>query len=137
MEKKILIEKSITARTKAYVPYSNFPVGAALLAKSGKLILGANVENASYGLTSCAERNALFTALMQAEQDEDKQFTAIAISADTKRPVPPCGACRQVLLELCPKDMPVFLTNLNGDVEETTVEALLPGGFTPTDLKGE
>lgn len=137
MNKETLIEKSISARAKAYVPYSKFPVGAALLAKSGKLIQAANIENASYGLTNCAERNALFTALTQAEQAEDKQFIAIAISADTKRPVPPCGACRQVLLEHCPQNMPVYLTNLNGDVEETTVSALLPGGFTPADLKGD
>lgn len=129
-----LIKQALIAREKAYAPYSCFPVGAALLTKSGKIILGCNIENASYGLTNCAERTALFSALAQAECEEDKQFQAMAVVAETKRPIPPCGACRQVLVELCPPTMPVYLSNLQGKVLRTNVGELLPGAFKRTDL---
>jgi cytidine deaminase len=130
MNKEELIEQAKNAREKAYVPYSKFQVGAALLSSEGKVYHGANIENAAYSMTCCAERTALFKAYTEG----DKQFRAIAVVADTKRPVPPCGACRQVISELCPPDMPVYLTNLKGDVHEILVKDLLPGAFSPEDL---
>ncbi|MCM3358402.1 cytidine deaminase [Psychrobacillus sp. MER TA 171] len=130
MKKEELLKASITAMEKAYVPYSKFPVGAALLTKSGEVILGCNIENASFGLTNCAERTAVFKAVSEGI----KNFTAIAIAGDTDGPISPCGACRQVLAEFCEPNMPVYLTNLKGNVTETTVSELLPGAFTTEDL---
>lgn len=130
MNKEQLLAQSKIARENAYVPYSKFPVGAALLAEDGTVFHGCNVENASYGLTNCAERTAIFKAVSQGV----KNFKAIAIVADTEGPCAPCGACRQVIAEFCDGDMPVYLTNLKGDVSETTVKELLPGAFTPKDL---
>ncbi|MBO8176850.1 MAG: cytidine deaminase [Bacillus sp. (in: Bacteria)] len=125
-----LIEEAKKAREKAYAPYSKFQVGAALLTEDGKLYHGCNIENAAYSLCNCAERTALFTAYSEGVRN----FTAMAVVADTNRPVPPCGACRQVISELCPPKMKVILTNLKGDVQEMTVEELLPGAFSPEDL---
>ncbi|MGA4719365.1 cytidine deaminase [Fictibacillus nanhaiensis] len=130
MNKEQLMEQAKIAREKAYVPYSKFQVGAALLTAEGKVYNGANIENAAYSLTCCAERTALFKAYTEG----DTKFSAIAVVADTKRPVPPCGACRQVISELCPPEMPVYLTNLKGDVQEILVKDLLPGAFSPEDL---
>lgn len=132
MELSQLISEAKVARDKAYTPYSKFNVGAALLTADGKVYHGCNIENAAYSMTNCAERTAIFKAVSEG----DTEFAAIAVVADTKRPVPPCGACRQVIAELCPKDMKVVLTNLNGDIQELTVEELLPGAFTPEDLNG-
>jgi cytidine deaminase len=131
MEKQQLMEQAVAARSKAYVPYSNFPVGAALLTAEGKVYQGVNIENAGYSMTNCAERTAMFKAVSEG----DMNFTAIAVAADTEGPVSPCGACRQVMAEFCPPDMPVYLTNLKGDVQETTVKELLPGAFSTEDLK--
>ncbi|KQU59551.1 cytidine deaminase [Rossellomorea marisflavi] len=125
-----MIIEAKAARELAYVPYSRFQVGAALLTKNGKVYRGCNIENAAYSMCNCAERTALFKAYSEG----DKDFSMLAVVADTKRPVPPCGACRQVISELCPKDMRVVLTNLNGDVQELTVAELLPGAFSPEDL---
>lgn len=130
MDKKKYIEEANKMLSKAYIPYSKFPVGAALVTKEGKIYTGCNIENASYGLCNCAERTALFKAVSEG----DKEFVAIAIVADTKRPVPPCGACRQVMVELCKQDTKVYLSNLHGDVQETTVGELLPGAFLAEDL---
>ncbi|MBH0158494.1 cytidine deaminase [Fictibacillus sp. 5RED26] len=130
MNKEQLMDQAKLAREKAYVPYSKFQVGAALLTVEGKVYNGANIENAAYSLTCCAERTALFKAYTEG----DTKFSAIAVVADTKRPVPPCGACRQVISELCPPEMPVYLTNLKGDVQEILVKDLLPGAFSPEDL---
>lgn len=130
MEKDRLIEEAKKARELAYVPYSKFKVGAALLGKDGKVYYGCNIENAAYSMCNCAERTALFKAYSEGEKD----FDTLCVVADTKRPVPPCGACRQVIAELCSQDMKVILTNLQGDIEETTVEKLLPGAFSPEDL---
>jgi cytidine deaminase len=130
MNKDQLMEHAKKARERAYVPYSKFQVGAALLSSEGKVYHGANIENAAYSLTCCAERTALFKAYTEG----DTKFSAIAVVADTKRPVPPCGACRQVISELCPPEMPVYLTNLKGDVQEILVKDLLPGAFSPEDL---
>lgn len=109
------------ARDKAYAPYSNFAVGAALKAKSGRIFYGCNVENLSFGLTCCAERNAVFAAVAAGE----REFEAIAIVADSKQPVTPCGACRQVLAEFG-SDIIVWSSNLQGDTFNSTVGELLP-----------
>jgi cytidine deaminase len=125
-----LIEEAKKARNKAYVPYSKFPVGAALLTSSGKVYHGCNIENAAYSMCNCAERTALFKAYSEG----DKEYLMLAVVADTARPVPPCGACRQVISELCKRDMKIILTNLNGDIRLLTVEELLPGAFSAEDL---
>ena len=131
MNKQLLIEAAKQARERAYVPYSKFKVGAALLTKDGKVYGGCNIENASYGLCNCAERTALFKAYSEG----DDEYAMLAVVADTERPVPPCGACRQVIVELCDPNMPVILANMKGDVQETTVKELLPGAFSKEDLR--
>ncbi len=128
--KEQLMKEAARAKEKAYVPYSNFPVGAALLTKEGTIYHGCNIENASYGLTNCAERTAIFKALSEG----DRAFDMLAVTADTDRPVPPCGACRQVIAEHCPEDMKVILTNSKGDVQEFTVGNLLPFAFSAGDI---
>lgn len=126
-----LFEEAKKARENAYAPYSKFSVGAALITKSGKIYRGCNIENASFGLTNCAERTAIFKAVSEGERD----FQALLVVADTKDPVSPCGACRQVLAEFCPPRMPVYLANVNGNIEQTTVEQLLPSSFKSEDMK--
>ena len=128
-----LIEEAKKARDKAYVPYSKFGVGAALLTNDGKVYQGCNIENAAYSMCNCAERTALFKAYSEGDRD----FQMMAVVADTDRPCSPCGACRQVISELCPSDMKIILTNLKGDVQELTVAELLPGAFSPEDLNGK
>ncbi|KZC24741.1 cytidine deaminase [Rhodanobacter thiooxydans] len=122
-----LLALARSAREQAYAPYSNFQVGAALLTRDGRRFSGCNVENASYGLCNCAERTALFNAIAAGCRPGD--FAAIAVIADSDAPVSPCGACRQVMAELCGDAMPVLLANLHGDTEQTSVAALLPGSF--------
>lgn len=127
-----LLEESKKRRAKkAYVPYSKFKVGAALLTKNGEVIHGCNIENAGYSMTNCAERTAFFKAVSEGIYD----FQAIAIVADTDGPCAPCGACRQVMIEFCEPSMPVYLTNLKGDVTVTSVGELLPFAFTTEDLE--
>ncbi|SDC74574.1 cytidine deaminase [Melghirimyces thermohalophilus] len=130
MNKEQLIEQAKKGRERAYVPYSTFPVGAAALAQDGRVFTGCNVENASYGLSNCAERTALFKGISEGVD----RFSAIAVVANTERPVSPCGACRQVMAELCTPATPVYLANLKGAVQETTVGELLPGAFDKEDL---
>lgn len=125
-----LLNESKKAREKAYVPYSKFPVGAALLADDGTIYHGCNIENSAYSMTNCAERTAFFKAVSEGV----RTFKALAVVGDTQGPVSPCGACRQVIAEFCDGAMPVYLTNLNGDVEKTTVAKLLPGAFSKEDL---
>lgn len=122
-----LLALARAAREQAYAPYSNFLVGAALLTRDGRRFSGCNVENASYGLCNCAERTALFNAVAAGCRPGD--FAALAVIADTDNPVSPCGACRQVMSELCDDAMPVLLANLHGDIRQTSVAALLPGSF--------
>lgn len=124
-----LIAAAKAAREKAYVPYSRFPVGAAVLTEDGKLYTGCNIENASFGLANCGERTAIFKMVSEGH----RAFKAIAIVADTDGPVSPCGACRQVMTEFGP-DAVVYLTNLKGDVQRTTVAELLPGFFRSGDM---
>lgn len=122
-----LLELARSARENAYAPYSKFRVGAALVTRDGRRFSGCNVENASYGLCLCAERTALSSAVAAGCKTGD--FQAMAVIGDTAEPISPCGACRQVMAELCDDDMPVLLANLQGDLQETTVSALLPGWF--------
>jgi len=124
-----LIAAATQARENAHAPYSNFRVGAALRAKSGQIYTGCNVENATYGLTVCAERVAVFKAVSEGERG----FEAIAIVTHTDEPTPPCGACRQILWELC-GDIEIILANLKGNVEVTRVAALLPRPFDSSFL---
>ena len=124
-----LIEAANDARSKAYAPYSKFQVGAALLTDDDEIISGCNVENCSYGLTMCAERNAVATAIVQGKMD----FKAMVIVADMNRPIMPCGACRQVLAEFNPS-MLIVCVGTGGKRLELTVSDLLPASFTPADL---
>lgn len=133
MNTEQLIEEAKAARLKAYTPYSNFKVGAALLARDGKVFHGCNVENASYGLCNCAERTAFFSALAHGYQPGD--FDRLVVVGETEGPIAPCGACRQVILELGGNELPVVLTNLKGDVLETTAAEQLPNAFGSWDLK--
>lgn len=127
-----LYDEALKAMKNAYVPYSKFHVGAAVLLSDGKIINGFNIENSSYGLCNCAERNALFRAYMEGYKKED--IKALLVIAQTDRPVSPCGACRQVMSELMEKDTLVVLTNELGDYRETTVQNLLPYSFNGDDL---
>ncbi|MES9692103.1 cytidine deaminase [Bacillus toyonensis] len=131
MNKKKYIEEANKMLSKAYIPYSKFPVGAALVTKEGKIYTGCNIENASYGLCNCAERTAIFKAVSEGERN----FSYLVITGETDGPISPCGACRQVIAEFCDPKMRVLLTNVKGDEKEVTVEQLLPGAFTIDDLK--
>jgi len=135
MDRKALIETAIQARSRAYAPYSQFRVGAAALDEHGVIHAGCNVENAAYGPTNCAERTALFRAIADGVQRGG--FRALAVVADTDGPIAPCGVCRQVIVELCPPDMPIWLGNLQNQWVSTTAAALLPGAFTPDALNTE
>ncbi|CAN5403987.1 cytidine deaminase [soil metagenome] len=128
MDTEELIEAALDARLNAHAPYSRFRVGAALLTRDGKVYSGCNVENASYGLTNCAERTAFFAAIADGRKPGD--FERIAIVADTEAPISPCGACRQVMMELGGAHLEVIQSNLLGSVSTTTAIALLPGSFT-------
>ncbi len=124
-----LIHKAIETRKNAYVPYSHYPVGAALLTASGNIFTGVNVENAAYPTTICAERVAVFKAVSEGEQD----FRAIAVV--TANGGSPCGSCRQVLAEFN-TDMDVLIADEDGNlIAKMTVSDLLPSAFTPKDLK--
>ncbi len=133
MNKSTLIELAKEARELSYSPYSHFAVGAAALSKDGRVFKGANVENSSYPLCNCAERNAMFHALMNGVKPGD--IVALAVVADTEEACSPCGACRQVMAELMSEDSSIYLANLKGDVKETTLEELLPFSFGKKDLE--
>jgi len=120
----ILISAARQARENAHAPYSNFRVGAALRAASGRIFGGCNVENATYGLTVCAERIAIFKAISEGERG----FDAIAVVTDTDKLTPPCGACRQLIWEFC-GDVPVILANLKGKTEVIPMRELFPKPF--------
>lgn len=127
-ERHFLIDLANEARRRAYAPYSNYPVGAALRTKSGKVFTGVNVENAAYPTGMCAERTAVFTAVSEGE----REFEVIAVVTDNGGS--PCGACRQVLAEFG-QDTIVLIANGEGKLlQETTVKDLLPGAFTPEHL---
>jgi len=125
-----LIESATQVRERAYAPFSKFRVGAAVRTKGGKIYTGCNVESASYGLTVCAERVAIWKAVSEGE----KEFEQIAVVADTQELTPPCGVCRQILWEFC-GDMPVTFANLKGNVETVQMKDLLPRAFDTKFLK--
>jgi cytidine deaminase len=127
MNDDALIASAREARDAAYAPYSGFRVGAAVRTRDGRVFGGCNVENAAYGLCNCAERTALFGAV--AAGVSPGAFERIAVIADTAEPVSPCGACRQVMLELGGEGLVVVLANLAGASRVTTAGELLPGGF--------
>lgn len=119
-----LLQQARQAREAAYAPYSNFPVGAAVLTADGRIFTGCNIENASFGATVCAERVAIFTAVAAGQ----RQITALAVIADTPAPVAPCGLCRQVLQEFGP-ECQVVMGNLQGEYNVVKMGALLPHPF--------
>lgn len=132
MEK--LYEEARKAFMNSYSPYSKFKVGAAIELNNGKIIFGTNIENASYGLSICAERSALFTAYSLGYRKND--IKKMLILGDTKQPISPCGACRQVMSELLDLDTEIILTNLNNDRLVYKVRELLPYHFNEGDLNG-
>ena len=124
MEDKDLIAAAKKYRENAYVPYSKFKVGAAVLTKKGNVYGGCNIENSSFPVTNCAERTAIFKAVSEGEQE----FAAIALIADTPGPCSPCGACRQVMVEF--KIPRIIMANMKGDVKVVTLEEIMPYAFT-------
>lgn len=128
---KELIQKAIEAKSKALPTYSNFHVGAALLTESGQIYLGANIENSSYSLTICAERTAAFAAIL----DGHRKFKAIALTGDTEDFLPPCGACRQVLADLCGTELDVILVNGKNETKVLKLKDLIPLSFSEEFLK--
>lgn len=132
INEKQLIKEGFKAQKLAYIPYSKFPVGAAVLLKNGKVIHGANIENAAYGVTMCAERNAVYSTMCQGYKKSD--IVAVAITANTQPVASPCGACRQVLFELLNKNTTILLANHKGEIIKTTAAELLPLGFGKENL---
>ncbi len=127
MTQKALIKAAQDARGRAYAKYSNFQVGAAVETIAGKVYQGCNIENASYSLTQCAERTALFTAVAAGE----REFRHLVVA--TENGVSPCGACRQVIWELC-GDIPITIVDEQGNIKETSSAELLPAAFSEQDL---
>lgn len=129
MNYKTLSRRALAARRFSYSPYSHFRVGAALLTSTGKVFTGCNIENSSYGLTICAERTALFKAVSEGH----KKFKALAIASDESGFTPPCGACRQVIIDLA-GNIDVILTKRDGKTEVIKMAELLPHAFTKKNL---
>lgn len=125
-----VIEAALAARERSVAPFSNFKVGAAVRTDSGKIFTGCNIESASYGLTVCAERVAIWKALSEGERN----FTNLAVAADTQTLTPPCGTCRQIIWEFA-KHADIVMVNLHGDHEEVHIENLLPRAFDARFLK--
>ena len=131
LEIQKLMDCAIKARKNAYSPYSHFAVGAALLCEDGTLYEGCNIENASYGLTNCAERTVIFKAVSEGHI----KFKALAVVADTEGPCAPCGACRQVMAEF---NIPlIIMGNLMGNIKIVTIEEVLPFSFSECDVTGK
>ncbi|CAM3572320.1 cytidine deaminase [Erysipelothrix urinaevulpis] len=129
--KEKLLEKAFEAMGNAYAPYSNYHVGSAFLLNDGTIVIGANIENASFGATNCAERSAVYAAYSQGYRQNDIQ--AVAIVTDGKILAGPCGICRQVLSELIPGDCPIYLSNKK-ESKDTTINELMPFQFGKKDL---
>lgn len=125
MDKTALVKLAKEAKERAYVPYSNFKVGAAILTDTGNVYTGINIENASFGATNCAERTAVFTAVAQGE----RRIKAVAIASDSDDYIYPCGICRQVLSEFGDDKMLILCSNSAGELKEYTLGELLPGAF--------
>jgi cytidine deaminase len=130
MDYRDLISKAIAAREKAYVPYSNFKVGAALVTEDNTVYSGCNIENASYGATNCAERTAIFKAV----SDGHTKIKAIAIVTDLENYASPCGICRQVILEFAAENIEIILAKNEKDYIVKTMEEILPGAFAKNNL---
>ncbi len=125
-----LLDAARAAQARAYAPYSKFRVGAAVRVPDGSVVAGANVENASYGLACCAERTAVFSAVAGGA----REIVEVLVVGETDRPVPPCGACRQVLSEFAPPQAVVWLVGREGRVSRTTIGEILPDAFGPKEL---
>lgn len=130
MSEKELALKAIDAKKNSYSPYSDFPVGAALLSEDGEIFTGVNVENISFGLTNCAERTAFFKAISEGK----RKFTAIAVAGGDSY-LPPCGACRQVMAEFCDRDFKVIFVKSENEYIVKTLEEILPFSFSEEDMK--
>ncbi len=130
-EPEKLVMLAVQARKSAYVPYSKFHVGAALVADNGKIYTGCNVENASYGAAICAER----TAVVKAISDGAKKILAFAVSSDSNRPTMPCGICLQVISEFSAPETPLYLSNQSGSFETYRFDELLPNAFKQSDME--
>ncbi|MEE0956210.1 MAG: cytidine deaminase [Eubacterium sp.] len=134
-KKRELAKKALQMRNYSYTPYSHFNVGAALLAKDGRIYTGCNIENAAYTPSNCAERTAIFKAVSEGVRD----FEAIAIAGGPKDAeelsyCPPCGVCRQVMREFCSPDFPIYLVKSQTEIKKYTLAQLLPEGFGPDNL---
>lgn len=129
-----LLREAVLAKVNSYSPYSNFRVGAAALLKNGTIIKGTNIENASYGMSMCAERVCMFNAYAQGFNKDD--IVALAISGDTDDYIYPCGACRQVMCELLNENCSIFLMNKKEEFKEIKMKKLLPYAFKG-DVLGE
>ena len=132
MTEKQLCDMAVAMLERAYVPYSHFAVGAALLTGSGKVYQGSNIENSSFGATNCAERTAIFSWVNAGRPGKIK---CLLIIGNTDRPISPCGACRQVMSEFMAPETEVILTDSQGDYERFTVEQLIPYHFTEKDIQ--
>ncbi|MGB5893193.1 MAG: cytidine deaminase [Ignavibacteriaceae bacterium] len=130
MNYKSIAEKAVEAKSKALPTYSNFHVGAALMTEDDKIYTGCNIESSSYSLTICAERTAIFKAISEGE----RKFKAIAVAGDTEGFISPCGACRQVISDLC-GDIDVVLVNSKNETKVMKTSELLPFAFSDKDLK--
>jgi len=126
MATTVLIDLAVKTSENAYVPYSHFPIGAVLVTDDGKIYTGVNIENASFGLTNCGERTAIFKAVSEGE----RSFKELIIYGQTEKPVSPCGACRQVMAEFFEPDLPVTLVAKDKSTVVMTVKELLPYSFT-------
>lgn len=131
MDYKILVSKAFEGRSNAYVPYSNFKVGAAILMEDGSIYTGCNIENASYGATNCAERTAIFKAI----SDGHKEIKAIAIVGLENDYTYPCGICRQVIAEFAAEDIKIIIAKNKDEYIVKNLEEILPGAFTKKDLQ--
>ena len=128
--KKKLFKAAKEAQKNAYVPYSEFPLGAAVLTEDGSIYTGVNIENASFSLTNCAERSAIFTAVSKGK----RKIKALLLVSSTKSPVPPCGACRQVIQEFADGEIEIIMMTEEGKELTMTSTELLPGAFSKSDM---
>jgi len=128
--KEKMFEKAKKAQKNAYVPYSEFPLGAAVLTEDGSIYTGVNIENASFSLTNCAERSAIFTAVSKGK----RKIKALLLVSSTKNPVPPCGACRQVIQEFADGEIEIIMMTEDGKEVTMTSTELLPGAFSKSDM---
>ncbi|TDP94730.1 cytidine deaminase [Halanaerobium saccharolyticum] len=134
MKKEIkdkMFKKALEVQKNAYVPYSEFPLGAAILTEDGSIYTGVNIENAAYGLTNCAERSAIFSAVSGGH----RKIEAVLIVSSTEEPVPPCGSCRQVINEFADGEIEIIMMTENGKEITMTSTELLPGAFSDSSME--